>query len=561
MNEANPTAAELRRSNPAWTHRTVWSVLERKACERPDETFLLAEESTGRLTELTYAAFLRRSRILSAGLAEIGVRSGDRVALWMTNLPEFAVLMFAIMRIGAAVVPVNTYVGASEVEYKLRRSGARHLVLLDQFRNMDFRAILAGIAPEWATAHRGSLRSAALPDLRNIVVLNRQQPTAITRNAFELAQLEAPQDQSLSLADELCASTRPDDLGLILFTSGSTGSPKGVRLQQWGLITNAELHSHRLGITESDRYFSQMPLFHVGGCIWGLMTMLTCGGTLVMGETNDPRQAIRMLEEEHCTIYFGTPAMHYDMANSPALEQRAFESVRLAAHLVDGNLRAELWYPRGVRHFFSAYGLTETYGPVTCPDSTDPDQEGTLGKALDGWEITIVDPASGEPRPPGEPGLIKLRGMVFDGYHDMPQETADVIDADGCFSTGDLGVVEPNGVLRVIGRMKLMLKVGGENVAVEEVENAIIEFPGVGEACVIGVPERRLGEVPYAYITIRNADVNIDELSAHVARRLARFKRPRRYVIVDSLPLIGSGKIDRALVAKAAPREHVRLEG
>ncbi len=561
MTAASPSAAELRRTNPAWTRRTVWSVLERQARERPSQTFLLAEESTGRLTELSYAAFLDRGRMLSAGLAQIGVRPGDRLALWMTNVPEVVVLMFAAMRIGAAVVPVNTYIGAPEVEYTLRRSGARHLVLLDQFRNTDFRAMLTEIAPEWATARRGSLHSAALPDLRNVVLLNRRQPAATMRNAFDLAHLEAPRDSSLSLADELCASARPDDLGLILFTSGSTGSPKGVRLRQWGLITGAELHSHRLGITGSDRYFSQMPMFHVGGCIWGLMTMLSCGGTLVMGETNDPRQAIRMLEEQHCTVYFGTPAMHYDMANSPALEQRAFGSVRLAAHLVDDNLRAELWHPRGVHCFFSAYGLTETYGPVTCPDSADPDQEDTLGKALDGWEIAIVDPASGEPRPPGEPGLIKVRGMVFDGYHDMPRETADVIDPDGWFCTGDLGAVEPNGVLRFVGRLKLMLKVGGENVAVEEVENAITEFPGVAEACVIGIPERRLGEVPYAYITVRGSGVDIDELSAHVAGRLAHFKRPRRYVVVDSLPLIGSGKIDRTLVAKAAPREHVRAEG
>jgi len=557
---AGPSAAELRRTSPAWIRRTVWSVLERQARERPEETFLLAAESTGRVTELSYAAFLERSRMFSAGLAEIGVRPGDRVAVWMTNVPELVILMFAAMRIGAAVVPVNTYIGAPEVEYTLRRSGARHLVLLDQFRNTDCLAMLTGIAPEWATARRGSLRSAALPDLRN-VVLGRRQPAAVTPSAFELADLEAPQDSSLSLADELCASARPDDLGLILFTSGSTGSPKGVRLRQWGLITGAELHGHRLGITGSDRYFSQMPMFHVGGCIWGLMTMLTCGGTLVMGETNDPGQAIRMLEERHCTIYFGTPAMHYDLANSPALHQRAFGSVRLAAHLVDDNLRAELWQPRGVRHFFSAYGLTETYGPVTCPDSADPEQEDTLGTVLDGWEIAIVDPASGEAQPPGDPGLIKVRGMVFDGYHDMPRETAEVIDADGWFSTGDLGVVEPNGVLRFVGRLKLMLKVGGENVAVEEVENAIIEFPGVGETCVIGVPERRLGEVPYAYITVRGPGFDLDELSAHVARRLARFKRPRRYVVVDSLPLIGSGKIDRALVAKAAPREHIRTEG
>jgi len=471
----------------------------------------------------------------------------------MTNTVDWVSFFFGAMRIGAVLIPINTWLKADEIGYILRKAGAQHLVMQDRFRQVDFTDLLAEIVPEWVGARAGDLHSAGFPRLRNVVVLRRSPDRQRQPNAIDYEDLLAEPGEGRELADQLAQSVRPTDLGFVMFSSGSTGFPKGVMLEQWGLVTNGLLHSRRLGVTEHDRYFSSMPFFHAGGCIWGLMTVVSQGATLVFTEANDGRLAAELLERERCTINFVGPSpIYYGMAAALEDHPRRFDSIWLGI-AADPDLYAAFRKIFGVTNFLSPYGMTELYGAaiLTGREDSAGRQQGGWGKPLDGVELRLVDPETGLEVPPGSIGEICLRGLVMRGYYDLPDETSSAIDAKGWMHTLDLGVMDEQGYVRYVGRIKAMLKVGGESVAAEEVEAVVRQFPGVAEAAVIGVPNRRMGELPRAYVVqLPKAEVDVGELRAWCSHRLARFKVPADFIVVEALPMTGSNKVDRAALVR-----------
>jgi fatty-acyl-CoA synthase len=307
-----------------------------------------------------------------------------------------------------------------------------------------------------------------------------------------------------------------------------------------------------------------MPFFHGGGSIWGLMTMLAQGGTLVFTETNDGETAAKLIVENECTATMGVPPNFYGMFEVMDREQQRITSVRAAAS--GGQLLEDMRERLGPVEFtFSPYGMTELYGPAVLTDVDDSEElraEGWI-RPLDGQEMRVIDPATGDDVEPGGIGEIRMRGLAMLGYYHLPQQTATTIDPDGWVHSEDLVAFREGGYIRYVGRMKAMLKVGGENVAVEEVEGIVRAFPGVVEACVIGVPDAKKGELPRAYVvSAKDATIDRDELDAFCSERLARYKVPRDYLIVESIPMTGSGKPDRAAIiaqdAEAAGLEHIQ---
>jgi fatty-acyl-CoA synthase len=507
----------------------------------------------GTVTRVSYADMLGRALRLADGLEATGVGRGTPVALWMTNTVEHLEVYFAVACLGGVLVPVSTFINDHEVAHILRSSRASHLVMMDQFRRIEFIDRLSKIAPGLTSSLPGELHSTPVPDLRTVVVSGPTAP--LLTFAHPYAQLSRG---SFSLGSAVRGKRAkelwpPEGLASIMYTSGSTGPAKGVCLEAWGGVTNALLHGRRQRITSRDRFFSQMPLCHVGGSIRGLMTMLTAGGTLVMGETNDPDLATRSIEHERCTVYNGVPAMQYDILSSLSETPRDLSSLRVVSHLVDDVLQNELWSRFGVKQFYSAYGLTETYSVATVVDADDPEERrGTLGRPLDGVNVQVHHPGSGAELNAGEIGEIVVRGMITPGYFGLPEETGRAIDAEGWFHSQDLGYIDDGGYLVLVGRLKTMIKVGGENVAVEEVEAVVRSHPEVMEACVVGSPDRRLGEVPFVYYSVRpGGHVDIAQLTDFVARHLSKFKVPRGYAALDAMPMTPSGKVDRNAIAKA----------
>jgi fatty-acyl-CoA synthase len=525
----------------------------------PDKEAFVSVDIDGNERRVTYSQLVDDARALSAGLAKIGLRQGDRTVFWMTNLPEWIVSYFAFLRIGVVGVPVNTWLKVPEIKYVMTQSRSRHLLVLDQFRKLDFLSMLEEIVPEWRDSEAGSLFSDEVPELRTVIVFKRGGLEYTDANAFSFAGLaEAGRNdpQAVELADRMEKNVKPSDLALVKYTSGSTGFPKGAMLEQGGIVANAMLHTERLQVHEgNERWFSPMPFFHAGGSVWGMMTTLSRGSTLLFTEAFEPDVALQIIGKEQCTAVFGVPAMVRDMLTLVRGGGLDLSSVRIAT-ASDPSLADEVSevYPN-LEVGINAFGLTEVYGPacVSSPDTPMDVQRATCGKFFDGVEWKVIDPTTKKAVGPGHIGEALIRGPVMRGYWDKPEETARAIDEEGWLHTEDLISVDEEGYVKYVGRIKAMLKTGGENVAVEEVEHCLFAHPAVFECIVVGIPDERKDQVGRAYVVLEpGKSTDAEELRTWCNERLARFKVPAEYVFVESLPRTGSQKIDRAAVQRMA---------
>lgn len=533
--------------------RTLWQAIADAADFDPDRKALVAADDEGVISHLTYGQLLERVRAFSAGLASIGVERGDRVVLWMTNRLEWVISCFAAARIGATVVPINTFLKPPEVKYCIAQSGARHLIMLDRFRNVDMPGMLAQISLEFAgTSRPGGYHSSELPDLRNIVMYSRSR----TRHAgtFDWEELAAVGGGWLHTADAMAERVTPADLFMIKYTSGSTGFPKGVMLQQGGFVANGILHARRTGMTREDTYFSMMPMFHAGGSIYGLMSMLPQGGTLVFTEAFDVELGVKLIGQEQATIFFGVLGKEVAMS--------AFEQGITFPHLRLGHVHndAARQVMPNVTFAFSPFGLTETYAPASITGPEDPVDKwhSTAGRPLDGNEIRVVDPGTGETLAPGQTGEAWIRGNIMAGYWNKPEETARAIDKDGWLHSEDLISIDVQGYVTFRGRIKLMAKVGGENVSLEEVERVVTTHEAITHCAAVSVADPRKVEAVRVY-AVRREDMTLDaeDLRGWLKPRLAHFKLPREIVFVEDLPRLGSAKLDRLTLAEWAKQDIV----
>jgi fatty-acyl-CoA synthase len=355
----------------------------------------------------------------------------------------------------------------------------------------------------------------------------------------------------LDVADGMAAQARPSDLGMVKYTSGSTGFPKGVMLEQGGIVASGLLHGAQIGVSDKDVFFSMMPFFHGGGSIWGQMTMLMNGGTLVFTEAFDPQMAVRLIADEQPTIMMGVLA--HEVVDEALAQGKTFPSLR-TAHAPDAASRKVM---PNVSFNIMPFGLTETCGPAGVSSPSDPpEKSGWSGRLLPGNMLRIVDPETLEDVAPGEPGEAWFKGNVTKGYWNKPAETAKLFTEDGWLRSEDLMVADADGYVRYVGRIKLMLKVGGENVSIEEVENVVASHEAVAECGAVGVPDPRRQEVVRVYVGRRKGRaIEEAELRPWLEARLARFKQPRDIVFVDALPRLANGKIDRVTLAQWARDE------
>lgn len=544
-NEEDITRLEAARS------RTMCQALCDAAALNPARDALVGADDHGHVSRLTYGELTDRVRRFSAGLVSIGVERGDRLVLWMTNRLEWAISCFAAARLGATVVPINTFLKPPEVAYCIAQSGARHLIMLDRFRKLDMPAMLTEICPAFGAAETpGALCSADLPDLRNVVVFAREGQRHPA--AFDWGELEAKGGDGgewLTRADAMAARVTPADLYMIKYTSGSTGFPKGVMLRQGGFLAVGLLHGERTGMRREDVYFSMMPFFHAGGSMYGQMSMLPIGGTLVFTEAFSVDLALRLLQEERATLFISTLGKEAVMA---AHEQGiTFPHIRMG-HVHNDIARQVL---PNATFAFSPYGLTETYGPACLTGPDDPAEKlwTTGGRPLPGNEVRVVDPHTGEDLDCDQIGEAWIRGNTMAGYWNKPEETARAITADGWVRSEDLVSVDADGFVTYRGRIKLMAKVGGENVSLEEVENVVVSNEAITHCAAVPVADERKMEAVRIYV-IKRADLHISgpELLDWLRPRLAHFKLPREIVFVDDLPRLGSAKLDRLKLAEWA---------
>jgi len=496
---------------------------------------------------LSYAETRERARRLAKGLRRLGIRRGDTVALLMGNRPEWLVIDFAVAMLGATLVPISTWSRARELGYVLDHCDASTLITIARFAGQDYLGMVAEL---------GGPSSARLPKLARVVVVDgeRQGP---------LIPFDSLEDLGASLGDaeleEARRAVAPDDVAYILYTSGTTSTPKGVQLCHGGLVENMWNVGERQHLTAADRMWMGISLFWSFGCANALLAVMTHGGTIVLQETLEPGAALALIERERCSVYYGTPNIALALTEHPDRARRDLSSLRTGAAI--GSPGAiQMVMDLGAREICNVYGLTETYGNCSVTDAHDPDEirKGTVGRPLPGMEIRIVDRETRRPLPQGEVGEVLVRGYLTPGYYKDPEKNAAAFDADGFLITGDLGAIGDDGRLRFRGRIKEMVKTGGINVAPLEVEEVLLGHPAVEQAYVVGLADARKEEILAAVVVLRDGHrAELEALRAFCKKALAAFKVPQEFRLMrrDELPVTATGKVQKFRLAEMLGRE------
>jgi len=517
--------------------RTLPDLLDEMAERYPAREFIV-----GGAQRFTYAEARASVRQLARGLHRLGVRRGDTVALLMSNTSEWLLIDFAAALLGATLVPLSTWSRPREIEYMLNHSDASTLVTLDRFLGQDYLAALAEI---------GGSGSPRLPDLRRVVVAGGEP-------GGSFPTLDTLWDLGAAVGDEeIDAAQRavgPDDVAYILYTSGTTSTPKGVQLCHRGLIENMWNIGERQHLGPGDRMWMGISLFWSFGCANALLAVMTHGGAIVLQEHFDTGAALALIERERCTVYYGTPNIALALWEHPDRPRRDLSSLRTGA-AIGAPLAMQMVMDLGAREICNVYGLTECYGNCAVTDAGDPASVrlSTVGHPLPGMEIRIVDRETRRPLGPGEVGEIIVRGYLTPGYYKDPEKNAAAFDPEGFLLTGDLGVIGDDGRLRFRGRLKEMVKTGGINVAPLEVEEVLLGHPAVEQVHVVGLPDPRKEEILAAVVVLKDGhDVAPEALRAFCKQALAAFKVPQELRLFNrsELPLTATGKVQKFRLAE-----------
>ena len=507
--------------------RTIPQVVQRAAA-----TFGDAEGLVDGDLRLSFAEVAQRVDEAARALMATGVEAGDRVAIWAPNAAEWLFAALGTHCAGGIVVPLNTRFKGGEAADILERSGARLLFTVTDFLDTDYVALLDGVGRP--------------KGVEEVVVLRGSAPTRTTpwASCVDRAAAVDP-EQSAARA----AGVAPDDLCDILFTSGTTGRPKGAMLAHEATVRAFSAWSDVVGLAEGDRYLIVNPFFHAFGLKAGILACLLKGATIVPHPVFDVPSVMRRVEEERITMLPGPPAIYQTILDHPDLASFDLSSLRLSvtgAAVVPVEMIRRMREELTFKTIVTGYGLTEATGIATmCRHDDDPETIATTaGRAIPDVEVQVVDDKGAEV-PKGEPGEVVIRGYnVMQGYFGDPEETAATIDADGWLHTGDIGVMDERGYLRITDRTKDMFIVGGFNAYPAEIEQMINRHPSVGQVAVVGVPDHRLGEVGKAFVVPRaGATVDPDELIAWCREQMANYKVPRSVEVLDALPLNASGKV------------------
>jgi fatty-acyl-CoA synthase len=511
---------------------TVGELLREAAKDSPDELATVSGVP-GDDRRWTFAELLADAERVAVAL--LGLFSpGERVAVWAPNIPEWILLEFGAGLAGVVLVTVNPAYQRDELAYVLNQSGASGVFLVNEWRGNPMRESVDAVRDE-------------LPRLRDVVMF------------------EAWDEFLNSAAPTALPAVSPDDPAQIQYTSGTTGFPKGALLRHGGLTDNAALYAREAEIAAGDVYVNPMPMFHTAGCVMGVLGSLSARAAHVPVLAFDPAHVLELIEREQGTMLLGVPTMQIAMLEHPDAATRDLSSLRSSVSggsLVPAELVRRIESTFGVR-FCIVYGTTECSPLVTMTRFADTpeDKAETIGQPMPQTEVKIVDPITGDTVAPGVVGELCARGyMVMHGYFEKPDATKEAIDADGWYHTGDLASMDPRGYCRIEGRLKDMIIRGGENIYPREIETVLFEHPAVGDVAVVGIPDDKWGEQVAAFVRPAGDDPpSVAELATHVRARLAAYKAPRTWVIVDAFPLTGSGKIqkfvlrDRYLNGELAP--------
>lgn len=533
-------------------NKTIGRLLEDNASAWPDCEALvypvLGEE--GREVRYTWSELNLEVDRLARGLMALGVKKGDRVAIWATNRPQWLTVMYATAKIGAILITVNTHYRQAEIGYLLHQSEAHYLFVMESFRGYNYLEAIYAVAPEIKTDGRGQLDCKDLPHLRRVIFLGEEARPGLYnyQEILELAD-QTPQPEFRALTESL----HYDEVINMQYTSGTTGFPKGVMLTHQNVVTNGYWIGHHQGLTHEDRICLPVPLFHCFGLVLGNMAALGHGAAMIVLDIYSAFDILVNVEKECCTAIYGVPTMFISLLEQKSFDKFDLGSLRtgiMAGSPCPVKTMVEVIERMHAKEITICYGLTETSPVVAQTTGSDSlaKRTETVGRPMPGVELKIVDPETGRELPQGSIGEVVARGYVnMRGYYNLPEATAGIIDQDGWLHSGDLGKFDEDGYLVITGRWKDMIIRAGENIYPQEVEEYLRHMPGVMDVQVVSVPSKLHGEELGAFIVARpdSPPITAKEVKAYLRPLISGYKIPRYVHVLPQFPLTASGKVQK----------------
>ncbi len=477
----------------------------------------------------------------------MGVRSGDHVAIWASNVPQWYITFWATTMIGAVLVTVNTAYKIYEAEYLLRQSDTHTLVMSDGNKDSDYIGIIKEICPELETTESGKpLHSRRLPFLRNIITIDSEQKGCMTwEKALSLSE-QVPLDRVY----RRMYAINKHDVCNIQYTSGTTGFPKGVMLTHYNVVNNGKCIGDCMDLSTADRMMIHVPMFHCFGMVLSMTAAVTHGATMSPIPSFSPVRSLDCINKEKITCINGVPTMFIAMMNHENFASTDFSHLRtgiMAGSPCPIKVMEDVVEKMNMSEITIVFGQTESSPGCTQSRVDDPLElrVQTVGRPLPGIECKIVDPETGEDMPDGMDGEFVARGYnIMKGYYKMPEATAAAIDEDGWLHTGDLAQRDAKGYFKITGRIRDMIIRGGENIYPKEIEDFIYTHPKVSDVQVIGVPDMQYGEEITACIILKEGEeMTEDELKEYIRSHMAKHKTPKYVIFMKSFPMNAAGKI------------------
>ncbi|MGN4126826.1 AMP-binding protein [Lysinibacillus sphaericus] len=527
-------------------YQTIGQMLDEQTEKYPKREALVYAD---RDLRMTYEELNHQSRLVARGLMSLGIEKGDHIAVWTTNVPEWVQLQFGTGKMGAPIVTVNTNYRAHELEYLLKQSDAKTIILIENFRDHSFMNTLQELCPELEHCEPGNLQSKRLPLLKNVILIGNKKYPGVLNWSDVLTAAEQVTEEQLHQRQQ---TLHYDDVINIQYTSGTTGFPKGVMLTHYNLVNNALNIAECMRLTYEDRLCIPVPFFHCFGCVIGTLAITTSGGTMVPVQEFSPAEVLRTVEKEKCTALHGVPTMFISELNLPNFSSYELSSLRTGV-MAGSNCPIEVMKAvidkMGMTDVTICYGQTEASPVITQTRADDPFdlKVETVGCALPSLEVKIMVPGTDEEAAPNEQGELCTRGYhVMKGYYKNPEETKLAIDQEGWLHTGDLATKDEAGYVRVTGRLKDMIIRGGENLYPREIEEFLYTHPKIADVQVAGVPDPVYGEEAAAWIILREGEqVTEDEIRDFCRDKISKHKIPKYIFFIEHYPMTASGKVQK----------------